>query len=320
MTRAVVALGLWLAWAPIACALVACAAAVSPSVGADASPGSIPIRDRYAQARLDLLDAINADRAAAGVAPVALDSLATVVAQAHAEAMAAYGFFSHYGPAGDAPYERLAEAGGTVHVLENVFRWRQRASSPPSVGDPWARFDVLRAEARLMSSPAHRRTILSPHRTAVGLGLAVDRAKGAVYVVQDFIARYLDLEVPRRAWRASSTQVSGRARASGVRPLLIVLRREVQPRAWQAREESPPGGPYADGTGEGTILPPWAIEWRPTDRSFTVTLPIGRGSDPGRYYGIVYVAPERIVRRALDRGSVDTEDGWPGGAFVIELL
>ncbi|MBA3583136.1 MAG: hypothetical protein H0W36_01155 [Gemmatimonadetes bacterium] len=98
-----VALGLGLSCAPIA----------QPNSRTGPEPG-VPIRDRYAAARLDLLEAINADRAAAARPPVALDSLATLAAQTHARAMADGGFFSHYGQAGEAPYERLAEAGGTA--------------------------------------------------------------------------------------------------------------------------------------------------------------------------------------------------------------
>ena len=281
---------------------------------------TVPIRDRYAQARIDLLRAINEDRSSTGRALVTLDSLATVVAQSHAEAMSAHGFFSHYGPAGDAPYERLAEAGGTAHVLENVFQWRERGSSPRRMGDPWGRFDVRQAEAWLMASPGHRETILDPHRTSVGLGMAVDAGRGEVVIVQDFIARHVDIDVPPRAWRRSPTGISGRVLATGLRPILIVLRRELRPRPWQVTGDRPPGGSYDDGTGRAMLLPPWAIAWRPSDRSFTATLPLGRGSESGRYYGIVYVAPERNVERALGRGSVATEDGWPGAAFVIDLL
>jgi hypothetical protein len=67
-------------------------------------------------------------------------------------------------------------------------------------------------------------------------------------------------------------------------------------------------------------VPPWAIEWQSTSRSFELVLPLGRLSSPGRYYGIVYVAPEAVVDGAIARRSVNSEDGWPGGAFVIDLF
>lgn len=297
---------------------LSCAPSVPPPLARGAGPAPVPIPDGYARARLELLEAVNADRAAAGRIPVGLDSLATVVAQAHAEAMAAEGFFSHYGTGGDAPYERLAEAGGTAHVRENIFRWLERGSHP--AGDLSERFDVRQAEEWLMDSPGHRQTILDPHRTGVGLGIAVDPQHRTVYVVQDFVARHAEVEAPRQAWRRAPTPVSGRVLEEGIRPLLLLVMAEPVRRPWEEGRDEPPGGPYPDGSGEGTILPPWAIEWRPGDRSFAAELHSGLLSDPGRYYGIIYVAPEKAVERALFMRATGTRDGWPGGAFVIDVL
>jgi len=281
---------------------------------------TVPIRDRYARGRLELLTLINEDRSASGAPPVTLDSLATVVAQAHAEAMAAEDFFSHYGRGGDAPYERVAEAGGRAHVRENIFRRVERGSDPLTSSDPWSGFEVQDAEEWLMASTGHREAIVDPHRTGVGIGIAVDRTRHAIFVVQDFIAQHTDLDVPTRGWRRSATTVHGRVRSTGWRPLTVILRKEPRVRAWVAAGQPPPSGPYPDGEGGGAIVPPWAIEWRPTSRSFELVLPLGRLSSPGRYYGIVYVGPEAVVDGAIGRRSVSSNDGWPGGAFVIDLF
>lgn len=303
----------------VALALVAaCAPAYSPAPSSGSAP---PPDGPHAEARGRLLEAINADRAAAGLAAVNLDSLATVVAQTHAEAMAVGGFLSHYGLDGTAPYERLGEAGGTAHVMENLFRWQRRPGAGPAA-DPWVRFDIRQAQAWLMDSPGHRAAILDDHRTGVGLGIAVDRTGGAIYVVQDFVARWAQIDAPRLAWRRAqpAAQISGRLLADGLRPLLVVIRFEPRPRSWQKGSGAPPRGAYADGTGAGTIVPPWAIEWRPAERSFTAHFPPGRASRPGRWYGVLYVAPERVAASAVARRSVSTEDGWPGATFLIDLL
>jgi hypothetical protein len=219
-----------------------------------------------------------------------------------------------------APIQRQPDGGGTAHVRENVFRWQQQAANPALDIDPWEAFDIRQAQAWLMGSPGHRATILDPRRTAVGLGIEVDRERGAVYVVQDFTARSVDLEAPILAWRRSPTPLSGRVLADGLRPLLVVLRRERHPRPWEGGSRPPPRGPYPDGSGEPVILPPWAIQWNPTVRSFAAHLPIGRESEPGLYYGIVYVAPDRVVLDALFERSVSTGEGWPGAAFVVTVL
>lgn len=280
----------------------------------------VPIADRYANGRLELLALINQDRSANGAPPITLDSLATVTAQAHADAMAAEDFFSHYGWRGDSPYERLAEAGGTAHVRENIFRRVERSSNALTSSDPWFDFDIEAAEKWLMASAGHRESIVDPHRTGVGIGIAVDQTRHTVFVVQDFVAQYVDLEAPARGWRRSATVVRGRVRSPEWRPLVVSLRREPVERAWVAAGQPPPSGPYPDGEGRGAVVPPWAIEWQPMSQSFDLVLPLNRSSPPGRYYGVVYVATGAVVDDAIGRRSVSFEDGWPGGAFVIDLF
>jgi len=302
-----------------AAVVVAGALACATPGGNDPPSGAgttrIPIRDRYAAARLELLTAINGDRRAAGVGSVDLDSLASVAAQAHAVAMTAGGFFGHYGVFGEAPYERLAAAGETGHVQENVYRWQVRSMATVGGVDPWPAFDPRQAHHSLMASPGHRETIVDPHRTHVGLGIAADSAGGAVYVVEEFVARHAEIEPPRLALQESVTPLAGRMLDPALRPLLVLLRRDP---AGAASGGGPRPGPYTDGRGEGRIVPPWAIGWRPALLAFELDLgPVLR--EPGRWYGVVYVAPRQIVERALAAGAVNTEQGWPGAAFLVDV-
>jgi len=88
----------------VACALplfaFACALPRPYETPADAGVTAVPIRDSYARARIEMVAAVNEDRGRQGMPPVALDSLATVVAQGHAEEMAAGGWLSHFNAAG----------------------------------------------------------------------------------------------------------------------------------------------------------------------------------------------------------------------------
>lgn len=300
--------------AVVAAGVLACA-----TPGGDPSPGAgttwTPILDRYAAARLELLAAINRDRRAAGVGSVDLDSLATVAAQAHAVAMAAGRFFGHYGVLGEAPYERLAAAGETGHVQENVYRWQVKSMTSVGGVDPWPAFDPQAAHRSLIASPGHRETIVDPHRTHVGLGIAADSAGGAVYVVEEFVARHAEIEPPRLAWQEAVTPLAGRMHDPALRPLLVLLRRDP---AGAASGGGPRPGPYSDGRGEGRIVPPWTIGWRPALLAFELDLgPVLR--EPGRWYGVVYVAPRQVVERALAAGAVNTEQGWPGAAFLVDV-
>lgn len=275
-----------------------------------------PILDAHARERLVLLAAINGDRRRAGLQPVGLDSLATAVAQAHAEAMAEGRYLSHYERNGSAPYDRYAEAGGTAHVRENVFRRETRGENPRRPGE--SRFDVREAERWLMTSPGHRAAILDPHATAVGLGIA-DTA-GSTFVVQEFLSRHAALEVPAVGWTRAPTPIRGRMLDAGVRPLLLYLAREPDVRAWQRGGGPPPRGPYPDGEDAGLLVPAWGIRWNRTDRSFEIRLQLPTAWGPGRYYGVLFVAPEERVRAALGDRAVDGDEGWPGAAFVLEVL
>jgi uncharacterized protein YkwD len=302
----------------LAAAFVAATLACATSGSDPSRPGDpirIPIPDRYAAARLELLAEINRDRVAAGVGPVDFDSLATVAAQDHAAAMAAGRFFGHYGVFGEAPYERLAAAGETGHVQENIYRWQVRSITAVGSVDPWPAFDPRQAHRSLMGSPGHRETIVDPHRTHVGLGIAADSAGGAVYVVEEFVARHAEIEPPRLTRQRSVTPLTGRMLDPALRPLLVLLRRDP---GGAASGGGPRPGPYADGRGEGRIVPPWVIGWRAAPLVFEVDLgPTLR--EPGRWYGVVYVAPRRVVEGALAAGAANTEQGWPGAAFLVDV-
>lgn len=300
--------------------LLALACAFPPAFEPPAAGTTVPIRDRYARARLDMVGAVNADRARHGRPAVDLDSLATAVAQDHAEEMAAGGWLSHYNAAGLAPYERFAAAGGTGHVLENVFRSQQRARGEWPVDVLWERFDIRHAEAWFMASEGHRKAILDPHRARIGVGIAVDPARGAVYVVQELVTAAATITHPGRVLPGQEAPVSGQLRAPGARPLMLVLTREPIVRPWVASGGRPPGGAYTDGGSQALVIPPWAIRWNPDDRSFGLRLRMGRGEEPARWYGVLYVAPDEAVREALSLRRADTGGGWPAAAFVVEVL
>jgi hypothetical protein len=117
---------------------------------------------------------VNADRAAAGLRPVAWDEALARVARAHSEAMAARQLVSHVlGGTGNAA-DRVRRAGVDVAVvLENV-------ACAPSIAE---------AQRSFMSSPGHRANVLAPAARRFGAGVALRRTgSGArvLYVTQLF--------------------------------------------------------------------------------------------------------------------------------------
>jgi uncharacterized protein YkwD len=117
-----------------------------------------------AEARVLLLGRINALRAANGVASLTDDAHLAAVAQAYAERMALGHFFAHVAPEGDSLSERLRAVGyGFLANGENLGR----AGPGP-----------LAAHSSVEESPGHRRNLLLPGFSRLGLGVAVESIGG----------------------------------------------------------------------------------------------------------------------------------------------
>jgi uncharacterized protein YkwD len=166
-----------------------------------------PELDRLRQV---MLDAINADRKANGLAAVAWDDVAASAGQAHAEEMLVNGYFSHWNLAGYGPEHRYALAGGLDTVAENIYEyWYRYGDGRPVPITDWNAL-IRKAEAGLMNSPGHRRNILDPFHTHVGVGIAYDAQKGELRLVQEFVNRWVRLEpLPQRLAVGATVTVTG---------------------------------------------------------------------------------------------------------------
>jgi uncharacterized protein YkwD len=154
---------------------------------------------------------INRDRAKFGLAPVQLDAQVSVVADAYCRAQIRNGTTGHFTTDGEAPYMRYSFAGGNDGVSENAAAW----SANYGFSDA-ALYDMLRrSEAAMMAEVAphdgHRRTILDPAATHVGIGLAWE--KGEFRMTQEFIRHYVEWlrPLPRRVTNALPVLCSGYA-------------------------------------------------------------------------------------------------------------
>ena len=106
-------------------------------------------------------DYTNAQRAAAGLPPLAWDEAASQAAFAHSADMRVRGFFSHRNPDGELPFDRLIAVGITYWtVTENILYWDD--IGPADAIHLW------------MESPGHRANILNQHVTHVGIGMHTD--------------------------------------------------------------------------------------------------------------------------------------------------
>ncbi|HEY5610784.1 MAG TPA: CAP domain-containing protein [Thermoanaerobaculia bacterium] len=142
----------------------------------------------------DLLVRINEDRAEHGLSPVQLDPHASQIADAYCERQIRNRTTGHYTVDGLAPYMRYSFAGGNDGLSENAAAWSANYDFSDNVIPEliWRSQDAMLAEKP--PDDGHRRTILDPHATHVGLGLAWD--KGEFRLAQEFLRRYVDWTEP----------------------------------------------------------------------------------------------------------------------------
>jgi uncharacterized protein YkwD len=149
----------------------------------------LAVRPAHAQSPDQVIDLMNQQRAAYGLAPLAPAGELTQAADRHASDEAANDFSSHTGSDGSDPIQRMTDAGYEgVSYAENIgYAW---GSDPSYV---WADQDMM---DWWMNSPGHRANILNPDFTEVGVSVVdVERtdADGTTYYYRywcvDFGAR-----------------------------------------------------------------------------------------------------------------------------------
>jgi uncharacterized protein YkwD len=174
-----------------------------PVTNTDGSPDLAALAQR-------MLARVNADRAANGQGPVEWDDTAGLAGQKHSEEMAQFGYMSHWNMDGYGPEWRYSRAGGLDIAQENVYRlvhqWQDGRGAPI---EDWEKV-VADAQAALMNSPGHRRNILAPEHTHLGVGIAYNPATGNVAISQEFVNRYVTIEpLPKRAQPGDRLVVRG---------------------------------------------------------------------------------------------------------------
>jgi hypothetical protein len=126
-------------------------------------------QSQMTDAERQLFDELNRERAAQNLPALTWDNSLAVAARQHAARMADRNMVSHQ-VADEPPLaQRAAQAGAHFSkIAENIAV----GSDPASIHDGW------------MSSPGHRRNILDPQLTAVGI--AAVKGSGGLFAVQDF--------------------------------------------------------------------------------------------------------------------------------------
>ncbi|MCC7197487.1 S-layer homology domain-containing protein [Candidatus Peregrinibacteria bacterium] len=119
--------------------------------------------------RNSLLGLINSERKTYGLSIVEIDASLNNLAQLHSEDMAKNNYFSHISLDGKSPNDRRIELSIPTAVGENL------AQAP----------NIYYGHYGLMRSGIHRRNLLDPKWTRVGLGIAKDE-NGQLLITQEF--------------------------------------------------------------------------------------------------------------------------------------
>jgi uncharacterized protein YkwD len=134
-----------------------------------------------------LFEALNRERSAQGLSPLRWDDTLFKAARLHALRMADLNILEHQLP-NEANLEgRLAEAGAHFSIIaENIAV----GPNPPAIHSGW------------MNSPGHRKNILNPGLTSVGI--AAVHGPGGLFAVQDFSQAVAVLSVEQQEQKVSS--------------------------------------------------------------------------------------------------------------------
>jgi uncharacterized protein YkwD len=155
-----------------------------------------------------VFERINRDRVEAGLSPVAWDGASASVARAFCAQQVRERTNGHFLMDGLAPYARTGFAGVFGLQSENSVSWVSTASGfdePPSSLALEGHVQML---AERPPNDGHRRTILDPHATHVGVGWALE--KGSFRMAQEFLTRDLaQLTLERGPTRPLSISVRG---------------------------------------------------------------------------------------------------------------
>ncbi len=156
--------------------------------------GEGPADETRITLRDEFLRLINRDRATHGLDPVQLDPQASVVADQYCRDQIRNRTSGHVTVDGLLPYMRYSFAGGNDGLSENAAAW----SGNYRFSDRALYAMIVRSERAMMNERApqdgHRRAILDPLATHVGIGLAWDG--GEFRLTQEFIRRYVSWSWP----------------------------------------------------------------------------------------------------------------------------
>jgi uncharacterized protein YkwD len=257
-------------------------------------------------AKAALLARINADRAAAGVPHVSVDLVAEKAGDAFCLDAARTGVLGHWDLAGRAPYDRFADAGGVDWHGENFSGTTRRGGTihPDELVGL-----LVDAHAGMMAEKpphdGHRRAILDPDWTHVGIGVALEG--GEFRMTEEFTRHEVAwVEAPAARVRAGRTVSVNVQLAKAWRLAAVEIAHERFPRPLTVKEIRGRGS-YGFPPASQKLLPRLVSGFQYSDGS-TGEVAVSDGlvrarvpliSGPGSYWVVLYAAPGSVEGKTL---------------------
>jgi uncharacterized protein YkwD len=197
---------------------------LAPLCACGGSAGMTPIEARpegpmdLVTAQRYLLGLVNRDRAEHDLGPVVWDEAAARAGQRHAEDMAAKGFTAHIGSDGSVPELRYTEAGGGGMVMENVGCVADAEPRRPARDPRFSADSIERVQKAFMDEvpphDGHKKNILMPWHTSLGVGLAQPEGFDIACMAQEFVDHWGEYdELPDSAKVGKTVSVEGKVTA-----------------------------------------------------------------------------------------------------------
>ncbi len=263
--------------------------------------------------KLEVLDLINENRARHGMSALKLDILASRVASKTASEASKGDYYGHWNLRGEKPYHRYAFAGGMDHVMENASMIQ---GGGPMTKDYRQVLSFIKRTHMMMynetpPNDGHRRNILLPSHTHVGLGFSMIENRFRYYEL--FIDRYLDFDaVPAAVKAGEKATVSGTVTVPGYGVFFATVYYEPFPEPMTPSQIRGMGG-YPDFTNaRAANLPYWQIDYDDASRKFSFNFPTAR---PGLYYVHIYIKKGHTGKEPPS--SVSTAGLSPVSGIVI---
>jgi hypothetical protein len=166
--------------------------------------------------RQKVLDRINADRKQAKLPPLLYDDELSRLADAHCREMLATNFLSHWNQAGQKSYMRYSLGGILDHTAERAGRIKD-LKVPITLDTLEARLLTIHDNYALEANGPEvaRWTLLEPHHTHAGIGLAFSQTQ--VFMIEVFASRYVTLTkpLPVRTMLSQKLRMEGKVSLKG---------------------------------------------------------------------------------------------------------